>query len=481
MGNLSTKEFKKIIRDETKETALQNGWDINKVNERGFSFQLWIANLFCGYDQGIDTDPEVSMLYSKDLGADIILEDSVRQHLYIIQCKYLGLSKSKTAHISESQLNDFFNRHDLFMDRAWIEKHGSKYAKELLSDYCDKFNNGYTIDYYFVSTGIASERILDLAEKIKSKYFKNERLDFILLDFHKLKDYYCRSLSVEESIPSEISIDLQNNKYFEIKSAKYPTIVTVIKGNSLRNLYNKYKESLFAWNIRGYLGDRGINSKIKETAKERPSEFYYFNNGVSAVCTNYYLDNGNLIAENFQIINGAQTVGAIGRIDSNESLEVLLRLTKTSNVKTDKGINSDIILYNNTQNIIKVSDFRSNDQIQQWLENEIKLQRPKGTLPKIWYARKRSAKRQTGRKITLEELAKVRYSFLYEPTLVLSAPRELWTMKSQGGKYEKSFGVNDEIPSVYSNYEFELCLLAIAFYLKICSTAKKEGKENDEL
>ena len=34
------------------------------------------------------------------------------------------------------QLNDFFNRHDLFMDRAWIEKHGSKYAKELLSDYC---------------------------------------------------------------------------------------------------------------------------------------------------------------------------------------------------------------------------------------------------------------------------------------------------------------------------------------------------------
>jgi hypothetical protein len=47
---------------------------------------------------------------------------------------------------------------------------------------------------------------------------------------------------------------------------------------------------------------------------------------------------------------------------------VLLRITEGESVKTEKGFNADVIRFNNTQNIIKSSDFRSNDPIQLWLE-----------------------------------------------------------------------------------------------------------------
>jgi hypothetical protein len=60
-------------------------------------------------------------------------------------------------------------------------------------------------------------------------------------------------------------------------------------------------------------------------------------------------------------------------------VEVLLRVTKAGSVKTEKGFNADVIRYNNTQNIVKLSDFCSNDTIHLGLEKKLAEQRPRGT------------------------------------------------------------------------------------------------------
>ena len=122
-----------------------------------------------------------------------------------------------------------------------------------------------------------------------------------------------------------------------------------------------------------------------------------------------------LIAENFQIINGAQTVTSLSRVEPSSDVEVLFRLTKTLDVKTEKGINEKIIRFNNSQNAIKLSDFRSNDLIQVFLERNLISKRTQGPLPKLSYVRKRGSARRgrdTGASVRLEELAKIRYAFL---------------------------------------------------------------------
>src|SRR4051794_8725301 len=81
-----------------------------------------------------------------------------------------------------------------------------------------------------------------------------------------------------------------------------------------------------------------------------------------------YMNLNIFTAENFQIINGAQTVGALSAAKLNSEIEVLLRVTEGLSVKTDRGFNADIIKFNNTQNIVKSSDFRANDKIQVWLD-----------------------------------------------------------------------------------------------------------------
>jgi len=49
------------------------------------------------------------------------------------------------------------NRHELFCNKEWVDKYGSEDASEFPGDYRDKIENGYSVAYYFVSTGMATE------------------------------------------------------------------------------------------------------------------------------------------------------------------------------------------------------------------------------------------------------------------------------------------------------------------------------------
>ena len=354
-------------------------------------------------------------------------------------------------------------------------------AVEALGDYNENIRDNWSVEYYFVSTGFASFRVQEMPDSFNSSFEKQGLpIKCYLLDFQRLKEYYVRSLSLESSIPREVQIHLPKNQYFE-KKIPFQTLIAVLKGNTLRDLYKQYKESLFAWNIRGYLGNRGINNIIAETAESSPDNFFYFNNGVTAICTEYSINNNLLKANNFQIINGAQTIGALARVDIKEEVEILFRITKTLDVKTDKGVNRDIIRFNNTQNAVKISDFRSNDPIQLWLEKKFGEIRAKDHLPLIRYIRKRSFKRgKVGRPIKFEDLAKIRYSYLMEPTLVLSSPKDLWTMGEDKGVYEKVFGVDGQLVDCWGEENFEECLLAIAFYIAIERVTNEEASQNSE-
>jgi hypothetical protein len=241
----------------------------------------------------------------------VLFEDTARSHLLIVQCKY---DKLGTA-VDEGEVNDFFNRHEKFADHDWVMRHGSSSAKEVFSDYGEKIASGFSASYYFFSTADASPRTHDLSNDCSKSYEKRIiSVKCELYDFSKLKDYYIRSQSVELSGPKEVTIMLPEGRFFE-KQQPYPTVVAVVKGNALRNLYQQHKESLYAWNIRGYLGNRGINQEIRETAESAPKHFFYFNNGVSAICTEYSLINKNeLNVTDFQIINGAQTISSLNEL-----------------------------------------------------------------------------------------------------------------------------------------------------------------------
>jgi hypothetical protein len=179
---------------------------------------------------------------------------------------------------------------------------------------------------------------------------------------------------------------------------------------------------------------------------------------------------GRFRGENFQVINGAQTIGALKSAkEVSSDTEVLLRITEGESVKTEKGFNADVIRFNNTQNIIKSSDFRSNDPIQLWLEKRFSDHRPRGAQEKrIAYMRKRTFRRVPHADVLrLEDMARIRYTWLKEPTRATADPKSLWAFVADGGAYEVAFGVNDEAADLWPDDVFEEALLAIISYREI--------------
>ena len=464
-SDLSVREFQRQLKDEVKEIIDSLGGSYNRAADRGHAFQIWCARQICQTESTIDSNPDESVLNANDLKADIVLEDSAASRLVVCQTKYVSFD----ATVDESEVNDFFARHIHFCNRSWVHEHGSHDVVLSLGDYAERVEKGWTIDYYFITTARASQRTAALADECNVRFAANYApVTCTLIDFSRLKSYYLQGLSLEDSIPGEVTLDLPSGCYF-VKEMPRRTLIAVLKGNMLRSLYQAHRQSLYAWNIRGYLGARGINATIRDTAKNMGSDFFYFNNGVSAVCTEFHMDGNVLRAKKLQIINGAQTVSSLAMQEQNPKVEVLFRLTRTQSVSTEKGFNRDIIRFNNSQNQIKLSDFRSNDPIQVWLENKIGEVRARGALGKLRYLRKRGVgkRSKSGAGLRLEEFAKIRWAFFEEPTLVHSGPKDLWTLEADGGVYEKTFGVSGKLLDSWADDTFFESVGAVMLHRRV--------------
>ena len=102
---------------------------------------------------------------------------------------------------------------------------------------------------------------------------------------------------------------------------------------------------------------------MTETIVNSPETFYYLNNGISALCDNFKLnkDNRELIIKRLQIVNGVQTIGAIGNISVQDHFselnktQVLVKLTAVKKASNEKGLAGAIIRANNTHNLITPS------------------------------------------------------------------------------------------------------------------------------
>ncbi len=104
----------------------------------------------------------------------------------------------------------------------------------------------------------------------------------------------------------------------------------------------------------------------------------------------------------------------------------------------DSEFLSDVTRYNNTQNAIKVSDFRSNDPVQKEINRRFSGLNRNGK--PYAYKNKRSREPVTGKlPIGMEEFAKTIYSFRYGPDDMYGGTRFLFDVSTRGG-YTEIFG-----------------------------------------
>jgi hypothetical protein len=180
------------------------------------------------------------------------------------------------------------------------------------------------------------------------------------------------------------TLEVPTNTWMTESGSAWKAALTTVSASWLKHLYDEYgSERLFAGNVRGELAARrsatDINFGIRTTATSRPEQFWAYNNGITALVTRIDEDGSTLRVRGITIVNGAQTTGSLALSGAAEldleRVRVMIRFIES----TDREVIRDISTYNNTQNEIKPSDFRSSDPVQTRLVSEFKV------IPEVTY------------------------------------------------------------------------------------------------
>src|SRR5690606_20982034 len=80
--------------------------------------------------------------------------------------------------------------------------------------------------------------------------------------------------------------------------------------------YEQHGTKLFAENLRYTLEKSNVNDRIIDTAESEPEHFWFYNNGITAICDTIFkqpiggnqTDKGVFDVRRVSVINGAQTI-----------------------------------------------------------------------------------------------------------------------------------------------------------------------------
>lgn len=461
--------------------------------ERGL--EGYAAHLFAqeeGFDaalEGLPTtevDLSAQICRSNDLQIDCVLEDEIGKRLIFVQAAW------RSKDFDETKAASFFDAPDRILHSDYAATGGDQ-IQELVANFGAQMDDGWEVSLRFVTNvSVGGKRKLqDLVAAKNEAYLQQDRS--ITCELYGAAELAKRheelKSAVRGGLVDEVTINVQEGRFIQLDDP-YRTVIGVIKGNELVDLYNRKGVglALFNLNIRLPLTSREVNPAIADTAASvtEGQYFLYYNNGVSAVCSSYSLARTTLTVRRLQIINGAQTVSALvkaRRKNPNADVYVLFRLTETEEMYGG-SFTDNVIRYNNTQNPVKVADFFSNDPIQIWLRDNLNRVAGHGAIPNFYYVHKSGHKPKgaTGRALRIEHLAGIRHAFSNGP---IASYKEPSTFFDKSGRYHEAFGIDGLEADVWPEEELFKAGAAVAIHDRVQAIGKKlkgdeKTKDTDE-
>jgi hypothetical protein len=142
---------------------------------------------------------------------------------------------------------------------------------------------------------------------------------------------------------------------------------------------------LFEKNLRQFLGSSPVNQDIVDTLLKRPEDFWYFNNGITAVAADVAKkpiggsssESAIFECTGFCVVNGAQTVGAIFAASNQDSAAVARAMVPVRIISSEKSpgiFSSEVTRFTNTQNAIEKRDFVALDPEQDRIRQELHIE-----------------------------------------------------------------------------------------------------------
>lgn len=228
-------------------------------------------------------------------------------------------------------------------------------------------------------SGISKHAKQAIEELLADEDHGEERLDQQVLDYDSKRIVDdLRSAKAYERVDTELWVE----KCSTVSEPKV-TYFGLVQLLDLVKLHEKHGKALYERNIRTFLGHKTeVNTSIQKTLDEKPKEFMYLNNGVTALCQEIYPKSAKaaqggkkrLKLRGFSIINGAQTIASSAKFLADNKAKgisdarVSLTLIKAD---ADGDFGKSVTRARNHQNPVLLANFAALDDEQERLRRDL--------------------------------------------------------------------------------------------------------------
>jgi hypothetical protein len=314
---------------------------------------------------GISPDQGASAVTDgfQDNGIDAIYFDSLEKQLYLVQSKW---SNDGTGTIDRGSVQKFIQgvkdllngQFDRFNARVRNKKNE---VEQALLDASAEF---VLVIAYTGTQSLGQEPARDLSDFLAAQ---NDVSEIMRAKILTQKELHSAMASGTKGNP--INVDITLAEWGQTKEPVF-SVYGQVTASDVADWVDKYGAALFAPNLRLFLGKTEVNEDIARTIQNEASHFWYYNNGITALCSEIEKkpfggdtrEFGIFECRNVKIVNGAQTAGSMASARAAGATEVgkakvLLRLISLE--KTPPDFAAFITRFTNTQNRIEKKDQRA--------------------------------------------------------------------------------------------------------------------------
>lgn len=293
--------------------------------EKGYNFLHWVLTRV--FEATEDDAADAIIDGANDLGIDAYLPvDFSDNKIRLFQSKY-GASHSEEAIIKfKEDVKKLLNK-DVTKMRPELANLVTKIQEKNLKIECC-----YVTNQSVISDGDDSVEIMDIDKIVQSLWDRIKK----------------PAAGKKSKIKLEEMIRYKN------------TVLGILKLRELTDFVTKNRDYVFESNIRQWMQFKtNVNKGIRETLQSSPDKFFYYNNGITIVVSDFeVLEDGNMMLHAPQIVNGAQTSNSIldhAKRTNNLDGSITVTIIKAD----DEQDQNNITKYRNSQNSVRGKDLVS--------------------------------------------------------------------------------------------------------------------------
>lgn len=245
---------------------------------------------------------------ANDKQIDAVYINNQDSTIYIIQGKFMS-----GEYIDAEPVREVLSSWILVQDLDQLQDAANLKLKVKINEISAALDDDYEICFELITTAKLTDQAQMDADAFSKKLSDSEELNanFVVVDNEMLKVKYDEALNKTNNYIN-FTFQLESGKYLEVELNGTRAVLAAIPLKDCVNIPGIKDGRLFRKNVRQSLGNSNkVNKGIAKTIKKEPGDFFFYHNGITAICSKIDIQNGQLTVKDLNIVNGCQSLSTI--------------------------------------------------------------------------------------------------------------------------------------------------------------------------